>query len=180
MVSNPRSCIPLIRFTNDLKKSGLFIIGNVKLQKLDDFDVDPVINESLLWLKLLDMLSVKAFFELTLANSVREGFHHLARITGLGAMKPNTIFLGFYDNQPQIDFLQNDTNFLLIKASLTDSINDFPPLRPNGQKSQTEESYVTILSESIFKFKKNVCIGRHFNTFDRVSIMLLYCINLIR
>ncbi|OTF73730.1 hypothetical protein BLA29_011181 [Euroglyphus maynei] len=116
------------------------------------------------------MLSVKAFFELTLADSVREGFHHLVRITGLGAMKPNTIFLGFYDNEPQIDFLKDDPNFFSIKASISDSVNDFPPVRPDEQKNQSEKSYVTILSESIYKFKKNLCIGRHFNTFNRVSI----------
>lgn len=169
MVANPRSSIPLIQFANDLKKSGLFLIGHVKLGSLDNYQVDPIVDEYPLWLKLFDMLAVKAFFEVTLANTVREGFHHVIRMTGLGAMKPNTIFFGFYDEEPQLDFLRQHPNYESIKKSGVND-NEFLSLRVDGQRNLNHHDYLTLIYESIFKFKKNVCIGRYFNFYDKESL----------
>lgn len=172
MVSNPRASIPLIKFANDLKKSGLFIIGHIMIGDLDHYEIDPVVEQYPLWLKLSDMLSVKAFIELTLANSVREGYHHLLRTTGLGAMKPNTVVFGFYDDQPQVDYFETDSQYACIRNS---KLNDelFLKLRPSDQKNISVQDYVLLVHETVNKFKKNVCIGRHFDKFNWVLIHLL-------
>ena len=65
---------------------------------MEDLDYDPCAKIYAWWLKLVDHLKIKAFIELTVAPNLREGVHQLVRISGIGAMKPNTIVLGFRDH----------------------------------------------------------------------------------
>lgn len=50
----------------------------------DSLPSDPVQTQYNFWLSLVDKLGVKAFVDLTLSPSVRQGTQHLLRITGLG------------------------------------------------------------------------------------------------
>lgn len=56
-------------------------------------------------LLLIGARQIKSFVEITVSPTVREGLHHLVRLSGLGAMKPNTIILGFYDEHQPTDLL---------------------------------------------------------------------------
>lgn len=105
LVSSPRSCCPLVDFVNDMKKGGLYVIGHVRVGDFQDLQ-DPTVEETKKWLSFVDHMKVKAFAEVTLANSIREGVQHLIRLSGIGAMKPNTIILGFYDDEAPKDFFQ--------------------------------------------------------------------------
>nr|XP_057936628.1 solute carrier family 12 member 9 isoform X3 [Doryrhamphus excisus] len=84
MVSNPRSSVGLITFINDIKKSGLYVLGHVQLGDLNTLPSDPLQSQYASWLTLVDYLNIKAFVNLTLADSVRHGIQHLLFISGLG------------------------------------------------------------------------------------------------
>ena len=46
------------------------------------------------WLNFVDVAKVKAFVEITVAESYRSGAQSLIMTTGLGGMKPNTLAVG--------------------------------------------------------------------------------------
>jgi len=133
---------------------------------------DPSSDDYSYWLTLVDHLKVKAFIELTVSRSVREGMHHLIRISGLGAMRPNTIVLGFYDNSEPVDFF--DGNVEVPLNYRTDKFQDMFSLRNNGGGAQQErrlgaEEYVEIIRD-IIKLNKNVVLCRNMSQLDKGKV----------
>ncbi|XP_038817037.1 solute carrier family 12 member 9-like [Salvelinus namaycush] len=178
MVSNPRSSVGLITFINDIKKSGLYVLGHVQLGDLDTLPSDPLQCHYDSWLSLVDHLNIKAFVNLTLADSVRHGVQHLLFISGLGGMRPNTLVLGFYDDCTPKDKL---TDSVLADAPvLTQDPEDerppyhFPALRPSNdgmgenRKVMGPQEYVAVIADAM-KMLKNVALARYFHQFDRAS-----------
>lgn len=186
LVSNPRSCIPLIDFVNDIKKGGLYVIGNVKKGTIESYDEDPCYKESSQWVTLVDNMRIKAFVELTLTSTIKEGINNLIRLSGLGGMKPNTIILGFYDSLMPEDLLK-DRPFLRRRKLLNYGLNNnnysstsfqnimnsfgFDNLRQTDDEKQLSlDDYVDII-RNINKLKKNVCIARKFNTLKKETLV---------
>ncbi|XP_052472585.1 solute carrier family 12 member 9 [Carassius gibelio] len=185
MVSNPRCSVGLITFINDIKKSGLYVLGHVQLGDLDVLPSDPLQSQYDSWLSLVDHLNIKAFVNLTLADSVRHGVQHLLFISGLGGMRPNTLVLGFYDDTPPQDQLQ-DSSLSMCKFSESsvqvDEPEDkseppfhFPPVRGGvslgrGGKSLGPQEYVCIIADAV-KMLKNVALVRYFDQFDRTQAL---------
>uniref|UniRef100_A0A674DNR3 Solute carrier family 12 member 9 n=1 Tax=Salmo trutta TaxID=8032 RepID=A0A674DNR3_SALTR len=182
MVSNPRSSVGLITFINDIKKSGLYVLGHVLLGDLDTLPSDPLQCRYDSWLSLVDHLNIKAFVNLTLADSVRHGVQHLLFISGLGGMRPNTLVLGFYDDCTPKDKL-TDHNLADATVPTQDPEDErppyhFPALRAsidgkeegNGENGKVmgPQEYVAVIADAM-KMLKNVALARYFHQFDRAS-----------
>ncbi|CAH1176054.1 unnamed protein product [Phaedon cochleariae] len=162
LVNSPRSACPLIDFINVLKKGGLYVLGHIETGETSDNGPDPTLSQQLHWLNLIDHLKVKAFVELTVAKTVREGLRHLIRLSGMGAMKPNTVVFGFLDNQDPQDFLQsNDSDYQNQEFE-----NDVFPLRSNNTLQPIE--YVQMMRD-VLNINKNLCLCRNFSKFRKDS-----------
>ena len=180
MVSNPRGSCELIDFINDIKKGGLYVLGHVKQGDFDGMPQDPTGQEYSNWLSLVDWLKVKAFVELTVSRTVREGMHHLIRLSGLGGMKPNTIIFGFYDSTNPEDSFQkraqktSKVRFYTLESGSrsADTISDmFPFLRQfDDRKNTPKEEYVQMVFDAM-KMQKNVCLCRHFQQLNKKAIL---------
>ncbi|XP_028587627.2 solute carrier family 12 member 9-like [Podarcis muralis] len=159
MVRNPRTSLQLISFINDLKKSGLYVLGHVELDDLDSLPSDPLPHQSDSWLQLVDRLNIKAFVNLTLSDSVRHGTQQLLFISGLGGMRPNTIAMGFYDDTASEDRLSQHPAFSSREEV---AWQNFPPPWTSGtQKCLSPREYVAIIADAL-KMQRNVLLARSF------------------
>ncbi len=98
LVRDPSASRAAISFGNNLKKGGLFVIGHIfrgDVNSLREGEVCPTIRAPQPWMDFIDSLDVKAFPDLTVAPTLRAGIQQLARLAGIGAMKPNIIMMGF-------------------------------------------------------------------------------------
>lgn len=185
-MANPRASCPLIDFVNDLKKTGLYVLGHVHIGSMDDSSSpDPVQAEYPHWLGLVDHLKVKAFVELTLSDNVRSGVRHLIRMSGLGGMKPNTVCFGFYDSatpvdtlsqyrikssRPRLMKLRTDGSAVADEEASALSSNFPEPRARNVEKSVTGVEYVGMIFDAL-RMNKNVCLLRHFSLFNKQAVL---------
>uniref|UniRef100_S4RJ91 Solute carrier family 12 member 9 n=1 Tax=Petromyzon marinus TaxID=7757 RepID=S4RJ91_PETMA len=176
MVANPRSSCHLIHFVNDIKKGGLYILGHVEVGDLDSIPYDPLESQVNYWLSLVDKLNVKAFVDITLSPTVRQGVQNLLRIAGLGGMKPNTLFLGFYDDCVPDDYFLSEPAFAAPHGPSCERDDPdhfgahFPPVHAlESPKALSVREYVAVVSDAI-KMKKNVCLSRYFHELDMALV----------
>ncbi|THD22885.1 Solute carrier family 12 member 9 [Fasciola hepatica] len=109
LVSNPRSSASLVQFMNGLKKGGLYVVAHVVYGDPDETTdgSDGCVKQRWYWTQYAKFLRIKAFVEVTMDTNIRRALSHLIRISGLGAMRPNTVCLGFYDSHTCRDVLQD-------------------------------------------------------------------------
>lgn len=87
----------------------------------------------------------------------------------MGAMKPNTIILGFYDSELLKDFFEADNSPYNTEEFSGAGMRMFPIRRQGDEKTLTGQEYVAIVCD-ILRMNKNVCLCRHFHRLDKTFI----------
>jgi potassium/chloride transporter 9 len=180
LVANPRSSYPVIDFTNDLKKGGLYVLGHVIKGPFNSENATRQHDQLLVWLNFVDISKVKAFVEITVAESFRWGAQSLFMTTGLGGMKPNTLAIGFFSGALPINNLDKCERAIrrvpkTLRTVLRDTTlqkfdnvrSKLPHLRDSEeQQSTSPEEYCQVLRDAI-TIGKNLLIMRHFENLDK-------------
>ncbi|XP_019848754.1 PREDICTED: solute carrier family 12 member 9-like [Amphimedon queenslandica] len=179
MVTNPRSSFRMIKFCNDLKKGGLYVLGHVVVQPFNPEVADYYNKQLKTWLDFVEISKFKAFVELTVSDTFRAGTRSLLTAAGLGGMKPNILGLGFYskevpqscltDLKEQVEKRSKFVRVMIRDTTLNkyDDINrDLPPLRQTeDDQILSQMEYVGVVQDAM-TMGKNICILRHFEQFD--------------
>eukprot|EP00808_Paulinella_micropora_P006481 g59129.t1 len=86
--------LSIIALGNALKKGGMYSVTSVLVGDFEQLAQEAEVHVKA-WTRLLSVSKIKAFANVTISDSVGAGTKAMALSGGLGAMKPNTILLGF-------------------------------------------------------------------------------------
>ncbi|SCU81250.1 LAFA_0C03598g1_1 [Lachancea sp. 'fantastica'] len=97
LVDNPRTSWNLIKFCNNLKKGGLYVLGHVTVGESFQKEYEEMRKQTRAWVKIRDMASIKAFVQVGTGPTLPWGVRNVFLGSGLGGMRPNITVIGFFD-----------------------------------------------------------------------------------
>eukprot|EP01090_Pellita_catalonica_P023787 TRINITY_DN998_c0_g2_i1.p1 TRINITY_DN998_c0_g2~~TRINITY_DN998_c0_g2_i1.p1 ORF type:complete len:473 (+),score=76.31 TRINITY_DN998_c0_g2_i1:454-1872(+) len=164
LVSNPRSCYPVIDLMNSLKKGGLYMIGTVVESKRDLYELKS------LWNDFIEAAPVKVFSAIVASSSIAEGAQNIIRTAGVGAFVPNTVAVGFYEDDAPKEGVVHHALRTEERTAVRAALQKFPKLRrPFVEHRFAPEEYMQTL-RTILHCKKNLLVTRNFGDFDKNKV----------
>jgi potassium/chloride transporter 9 len=157
LISDPVVHYKLVKLASCLKQGGLFVVGHVILGTISD-PLDGFNDLEDFWADFVKSLKVDAFVELTRASTVRDGTRNLLMLSGLGAIKPNIVILGFYETVRQSISIFDRHEL----CALIPNVSKFYSLQQPHTRDIEKAEYVQTLRD-ILKLGKNVGIARGIN-----------------
>jgi solute carrier family 12 (potassium/chloride transporters), member 9 len=113
-------------FANDLKKGGIYIIGNVK--KGDYKDLSEKIEKEQIYMdELIKKEELKAFSHIVFSDSIKNGVQNLILTGGLGGMHINTVIIGSYSENSERETENNISDlseYIEIITNITSTKNN--------------------------------------------------------
>uniref|UniRef100_A0A158P8J2 Solute carrier family 12 member 9 n=1 Tax=Angiostrongylus cantonensis TaxID=6313 RepID=A0A158P8J2_ANGCA len=160
LVSRPSSACPLMDFVNDLKKSGLYVVGHVQKGDLDaNGAVDPLHQIRSYWVFMkLHQSMQPCRFSLLLCELGRTFVLYICKL------------IDFNSQESQ---LLKDLRYSKIdRAAVVEyfTAKDYMPKELSGNLERlTPSEYVNVLKDVLY-MTKSLCVARHFHKHDKESL----------
>ena len=85
---NPRTSFEALRFANDMKKGGLYIVGRVLVGEMNRTTAKRQADLQKAWNEMGKYVKIKTFADIVISDTVRKGVQSLLATSGLGGMRP--------------------------------------------------------------------------------------------
>ncbi|KAJ5080451.1 solute carrier family 12 [Anaeramoeba ignava] len=157
ITDQPQLSLPLLDFINNLKKGGLYIIGNIFHSNFNEDQAIQKLEERRLSLyEVIKLTKIKAFPQVLFSKTFRKGAQSLMLSSGIGEMKPNTIILDI----PNSSTLIEDINLINSNEIDINDIENNPQKRKNKKIKSKNKSIKKKLTK---KEKKQIHVQSQFD-----------------
>lgn len=173
LVDNPRTSWNLIRFCNNMKKGGLYILGHVTVSADFQEQFNELKKQQRAWMKIRDMAKIKAFVQIGTGPNLAWGIRNVFLGSGLGGMRPNITVLGFFDlqnyYQAASDNSNDNSNQDSVENAELSALTQFnKPLPTDDCKNEEKvkiQQWVQIV-EDLSLMQSNIAIAHDFKKLD--------------
>ena len=157
----------LIHFANDLKHSGLLLLGHVLVGTLSDH-IDRLDEATAERDELVKKLGVKAFTELTVAPSLSLGVQQLTLSAGIGAIRANTVLFGMHRRSTDRSLATGQWAGSSPVHQRLDTSGPASAARL-GENDTTASDYVEAVRATL-RLGRTVLIARGFDVFSKENV----------
>jgi len=151
----------LIDFCNQLKKGGLYIIGNTMVGDFQDLagSSHQIRRE---WINWIEQHEYKAFPQIAIGPDLRNCYQNLMLLAGLGAMSPNTIVIPQWTENPEPKGSFSGAR----RNSVFKSMGDAKKIQlQKGAASVAKREWIECLYD-IITMQKNIVVTTNFEDLD--------------
>lgn len=165
-----------------MKKGSLYILGHIVVTHDFQESFPEVKRQQAAWMKYIDFSKIKAFPQISIADTIEWGARNIVLSAGLGGMRPNIAVLGFYnldeyrDSKPLVDIptAAKTTNPLIHRSSIpglsdrvaTHILEQLPTDNMRSETAVSVTSYVNILEDLLLSLQINVAIAKGFSNLE--------------
>lgn len=172
LVDNPRTSWNLIRFCNNLKKGGLYILGHVTVTSNFQGQFQELRKQQKAWMSIRELTKIKAFVQIGIGPSLPWGVRNVFLGSGLGGMRPNITVVGFFDLKHYQEATRLDAASVQTNNASCDGYSSFDPtskhLPTDDCKNEDKikvQQWVEIL-EDLSLMHSNIAIAHAFQKLD--------------